>query len=78
MTVWEKAGIIAAVVIGVLDALLAGTIHAVRATREPDALTLAHLTATVGRPECGDHEYQLAHAEGWLPAHDGTAWDWRR
>jgi hypothetical protein len=74
MTAWEKAGIIAAVLIGALDALIATT----RAAREPDTLELADLTAAVGQPLGGDHEYQLAHAEGWLPAHDGTAWEWKR
>jgi hypothetical protein len=77
MTAWEKAGIIAAVLIGALDALIATT-RAARTAREPDTLKLADLTTAVGQPLGGDYEYQLAHAEGWLPAHDGTAWGWRR
>jgi hypothetical protein len=68
MTAWEKAGIIAAVLIGALDALIATT-RAVRTAREPDTLKLADLTAAVGQPLGGDHEYQLAqHGETrWLP-----------
>jgi hypothetical protein len=73
MTAWEKAGIIAAVLIGALDALAT-----TRAAREPDTLKLADLTAVVGQPLGGDHEYQLAHAEGWLPARRIEPVEWKR
>jgi hypothetical protein len=74
VTAWEKAAIIAAVLIGALDALIATT----RAAREPDTLELADLTAVVGQPLGGDHEYQLAHAEGWLPARRIEPVEWKR
>jgi hypothetical protein len=77
MTAWEKAGIIAAVLIGALDALIATT-RAARTAREPDTLKLADLTAVVGQPLGGDHEYQLAHAEGWLPARRIEPVEWTR
>jgi hypothetical protein len=81
MTVWEKAGIIAAMVIGVLEALI---VECGRAVYERRVLTtpgvregfdvardeLAGLTAAVGQPPGGDHEYQLAQHGGetrWLP-----------
>jgi hypothetical protein len=77
LSAWEIVGIIAACIIAACESLAIITIQATRTAREPDTLELAGLTAAWAGPG-GDHEYQLAHAEGWLPAHDGTAWEWRR
>lgn len=78
MTVWEKAGIIAAVVIAACHSLAIVLAEAASATREPDTLDLAHLTAVVGQPLGGDHEYQLAHEAGWLPAWRIEPVEWKR
>jgi hypothetical protein len=78
LSAWEIVGILAACIVAACESLAIITIQATRTAREPDTLELAGLTAAVGQPPGGDHEYQLAHDAGWLPAHDGTAWEWKR
>jgi hypothetical protein len=78
LSAWEIVGILAACLIAACESLAIITIQATRTAREPDTLELAGLTAAVGQPPGGDHEYQLAHAEGWLPAQHIEPVEWKR